>query len=111
MYRVSYEGTVPQVSDTLVGGDPLIYRTKKWQVYWYNLPEAFLSGDFEVTAQLSMFSATLGYFQLNSITQVSISILIGACFSKYPLMRMPVQQDMDFLAYKGPPSEKVWLGD
>lgn len=70
MYRVYYEGTVPQVSDILVGGEPPIYSAKKCQVHWYNLPEAFPSGDFEVTAQLATFSATSGYFRLNSTTQV-----------------------------------------
>lgn len=63
MHRLESEGTAPQVSGTL------IYCTERRQVDQRHLPHAFLSGDFEVTARLSMFSATSGYSWLNSTTQ------------------------------------------
>lgn len=59
----------------------------KCQVCCNKLPKAFISGDFKVTARLSMCSAISGYFQLISATEVLVQMLIGNYISKYPLTK------------------------
>jgi len=79
VYSAYYEGTVPQVSDIPVGGEPLIYRTKKRQVHWCNLPEAFLSEIFKSLLSYPLLSH-FRLFLVEFYYAGFILILIGSYF-------------------------------